>query len=246
MKLGASLNALRTLPQIMITRHAIKEVIAFFFLAMALIGVIAGLAFVTGAVWLNWLIVLPVLFYSFVLYFFRDPEREAPPGEKNVVSPADGYITDIETVEEPEFLGGKALRIGIFLSLLTPHINRSPVDGTVKYIKYHPGRFHNALDGQLCARENEANSIGIENGSVSLLVKQIAGVIARRIVCTPTVGTTLSRGERIGLIKFGSRTELYVPASAGFTPSVKIGERVRAGSSIIGVLSEEAISKRHS
>ncbi|TET37729.1 MAG: phosphatidylserine decarboxylase family protein [Planctomycetota bacterium] len=223
----------------MITRHATKEIIYFFVLTMAAIGVIACLAYVTGAAWLNWLIIFPVLFYGFVLFFFRDPGRKVPPGEENVVAPADGYITDIETVEEPEFLGGKALRIGIFLSLFTPHINRSPVDGTVRYIKYHPGQFHNALHSRICGRENEANSIGIDNGSFPLLVKQIAGIIARRIVCTPCVGATLSRGERIGMIKFGSRTELYIPVSVNFTPKVKLGERVRAGSSIIGVIGKE-------
>ncbi|MHC4660213.1 MAG: phosphatidylserine decarboxylase family protein [Planctomycetota bacterium] len=224
-----------------VTGMAKKEIAWFFVLCAILAGVIAGIAYVTGAAWVYAFIAIPALFYCFVLFFFRDPSRTIPDGDEKVVSPADGYITDIVEMEEDEFLKCAAVRVGIFLSIFTPHINRAPVGGTVKYVKFHPGRFHNAMHDDICSKENEANSVGIENGRVSMLVKQIAGVIARRIVCRTGEGDSLEKGQKFGMIKFGSRTELFIPRSSGFTVSVELGQRVRAGSTVIGLLGEKEV-----
>lgn len=224
-----------------VTGMAKREIAYFFFVCAAAAGAVIALAFFTGAAWVYAFTAIPALFYGFVIFFFRDPNRKIPQGEHNIVSPADGYITDVITVNEDEFLGCPATRIGIFLSIFTPHINRSPIAGTVKYVNYSPGCFHNALNSELCSKENEANAIGIESSGVSMLVKQISGVIARRIVCRVKAGDEVTRGQKIGMIKFGSRTELFIPQSVNFRISVKIGERVRAGSTIIGLLDEKEV-----
>jgi phosphatidylserine decarboxylase len=187
----------------------------------------------------------PAVLALFCLWFFRDPERTPPAGEGLVLSPADGTVVDIEEVDEPDYLGGKALRVGIFLSVFNVHVNRSPLAGTVGHVKYRPGRFLAAFN-EKASLENESNAIGLETAfkaadgkPLRVLVKQIAGIIARRIVCACQVSQGLMRGERFGMIKFGSRTELYLPVGSVPGLKVKIGDRVRGGLTVIGVLRGE-------
>jgi phosphatidylserine decarboxylase len=155
------------------------------------------------------------------------------------VAPADGTVVDIEEVDEPEFLGGRSERVGIFLSLFSVHINRAPLAGRVGYVKYKPGKFFAAFN-QRASAENESNIIGLETdletragGKLKVAVKQISGVIARRIVCACREAQQLARGEKFGMIKFGSRTEVYLPPGAAEL-TVSVGDKVHAGRTVIG------------
>lgn len=183
----------------------------------------------------------PFVGAGLVAWFFRDPERSIPGGPGLLVSPADGRVADITTVEEPDFIGGPALRIGIFLSPLNVHVNRSPARGVVRHRDYRSGKFLKAYDPR-CIEENESCAMGLEcegapgKGPLRLLVRQVVGVAARRIVCPVEEGRALERGERYGMIKFGSRTELWVPADAGFRCRVEVGDRVSGGSTVLGSL----------
>ena len=182
---------------------------------------------------------VPAAGVLFVLYFFRDPARKAPEGEGLLVAPADGRVVAIERAHEPEYLGCQAVVVRIFLSIFDVHINRAPADGRVVMTRYRPGRFLSALR-QSAAHHNESNLVGLvlaDEGGSRLAVKQIAGVIARRIVCAVKEGDRVGRGEKIGMIKFGSLTELYVPVETPFQVTVVVGEKVRAGTTVIGRLS---------
>jgi len=170
-----------------------------------------------------------------ILSFFRDPERLVPAEKNLLLSPADGRITDIEIVEEDGFIGGTALRIGIFLSIFDVHINRSPCDVKVERIAYKKGKYKNAMNPE-SGRVNESNDLGLirtDSPNDRLIVRQISGAIARRIVCAIRQGQELTGGERFGMIKFGSRTELYVPAREGVKCLVKVGDKVKAGLSAL-------------
>lgn len=173
-----------------------------------------------------------VVLAAFVFSFFRDPERKPPPGADAALAPADGTVTDIEEVEEPHFLGGRALRIGIFLSVFDVHVNRAPLDGRVKGVRYSPGRFLDARD-PLCKSENESNLVGLEGARGPFAVRQVAGLIARRIVCPVKEGDPVARGQRMGMIKFGSRTELLVPAGARVKVETAVGRKVRGGETVL-------------
>lgn len=182
------------------------------------------------------LCIFPVALFTFILFFFRDPERITPDNPQAVFSPADGTVTHVTECECSEFFNGKVVMIGIFLSIADVHINRSPCAGIVRRISYHPGKFHDARSPE-SSRENEANCVYLEAflpGKPFVLVKQIAGIIAWRIVCSIEEGQTLAAGQKFGMIKFGSRTEIYLPVSAGFSPSVQIGDIVRAGETVLG------------
>jgi len=170
---------------------------------------------------------------AFGVYFFRDPYREPPPGEEKIVAPADGRVVDITEVTEKEFLGERAVRVDIFLSLFDVHINRAPCAGEVEYLRYERGKFLNALRRK-AAEQNENNCIGIAERNRRVLVRQIAGQVARRIVCDCRVGQQIRRGEKLGMIKFGSRTELYVPVSQLAELRISPGTKVRAGETVIG------------
>ena len=172
--------------------------------------------------------------FLFIIYFFRDPKRKTPDGENLIVSPADGKISLIEDVYEDTFFHAKAKRIVIMLSIFDVHINRSPIAGTVKYKKYIHGKFIPVFKDHFCEL-NEKNSIGIEdkNGN-KVLVNQITGFLARRIVCTASKNSNLALGEKYGMIKFGSCVELFVPEN--ITLKVSTGDKVKALSSIIGVI----------
>jgi phosphatidylserine decarboxylase len=168
----------------------------------------------------------------FVLCFFRDPERKPPPGDEVAVAPADGRVTDIEEVLEPHFLGGKALRIGIFLSVFNVHVNRVPLDGKVRFARHTPGRHHDVRDPR-CKSENEWNLVGFEGARGPFAVRQVAGMVARRIVCPLREGDPVVRGQRMGMIKFGSRTELLVPVGARVKVETAVGRKVKGGESVL-------------
>ena len=164
------------------------------------------------------------------LTFFRDPYRTVPPDKNLLLAPADGKITDIEIVEN-DFISAPALRIGIFLNIFDVHINRAPCNVKVERITYRPGKYKNAANPQ-SGRVNESNDLVMvrtDSPKDRLIVRQISGAIARRIVCVATEGQELSGGEKFGMIKFGSRTELYVPARENAKCLVKIGKKVKAG-----------------
>ena len=183
--------------------------------------------------------VLPTLFLLFTLYFFRNPERSHEADELSVISPADGVILSVEEVEETRFLKAPALKISIFLNLFNVHVNRMPVDGTVEYVHYQAGKFFPAYKGH-ASHLNERNYVGLRckvNTQLTVLVVQITGFIARRIVCWVKEGDILERGQRFGMIKFGSCTEIYLPKGA--IPVVKKGEKVKGGETIIGRLPNE-------
>lgn len=174
-----------------------------------------------------------VFLWLFVLAFFRNPSRIPQGDERTLTAPADGLVWDITEVDEPNFIGGKAVRVGIFLSVFDVHVNRSPVRGTIEYADYRPGKFLDVRHPD-CTHENEANTIGISVDpsiapGLNVLVRQLSGLIARRIICTHGVGDDLVRGELYGMIKFGSRTEVWLPKDHPHTVLVKVGERVRCG-----------------
>lgn len=179
-------------------------------------------------------IVLEILLFViliWVLSFFRDPARVCPSDENLLLSPADGLITEIENVDRIDYFGGPALKIGIFLSIFNVHINRAPCSVKVGKIIYRPGQFKNALNPE-SARVNESNElqlVRIADPTDKLIVKQISGTIARRIVCKTGAGKKLAAGEKFGMIKFGSRTELYVPFHDKINCLVKKGDKVKAG-----------------
>jgi phosphatidylserine decarboxylase len=171
------------------------------------------------------------LFSLFSLYFFRDPERTIRILPGQIVAPADGKVVAIDEVQENEFMGARCKRISIFLSIFDVHINRAPVGGRVEMVKYTPGKFAlaNTLDA---SSKNENNLIGIDGESVRVVVKQIAGAVARRIICYCKPAQLLQSGERIGMIRFGSRTELYLPLNCEVL--VSVGQRVKGGISLVG------------
>ncbi|OPZ73920.1 MAG: phosphatidylserine decarboxylase [Firmicutes bacterium ADurb.Bin456] len=179
------------------------------------------------------LAVLPGALFLFILYFFRNPRRVIPPGDNLILSPADGVILDLGESYEEMYIKDKAIRVSIFLSILNVHINRSPFKGEVKYRYYRPGKFIPAFKSH-ASDLNEKNYIGLENRDFKLMVCQITGFIARRIKCWVDEGKWLESGEIIGIIRFGSGAELFLPA--GTKIQVKIGDKVKAGETIIGIL----------
>src|SRR5205823_3443668 len=181
--------------------------------------------------------VLPVLIWLFA--FFRDPNRAVPAEQHVMVSPADGTVSDITQLPHDELLGGPALRVGIFLSVFNVHVNRSPCDGKVVKVIYKKGKFINAMSHAKASDENESNTVVLaepDTGRPVAVVKQIVGLIARRIIFDPREGDVLARGQRIGMIKFGSRTELYVPMWLEPAAKVQVGQSVRGAADIIVAL----------
>jgi phosphatidylserine decarboxylase len=184
--------------------------------------------------WPLWLLAfLLTVIALWVAYFFRDPERTGPRGERVVIAPADGKVVLIQEVDEPAFMGGRTKRVSIFMNVFNVHVNRYPVSGTVRYVKYNPGKFLNAAV-EKSSTENEQMSVGIETGGVRILVRQIAGLIARRIVTYSKEGEQVEQAQRMGLIRFGSRVDVYLPLDAVVT--AKIGDMTIAGSSVIAEL----------
>jgi phosphatidylserine decarboxylase len=196
---------------------------------LSLLAVAVVLAWATGS-W-YWSIV-PVLLAMFFLWFFRDPQRSIPRGEGLIVSPADGVVTETARIETQE---GPRQRISIFLNVFDVHVNRSPIAGEITAVRYQTGKFLNAMN-QECAERNEQNIVTVRGEGMEIVFKQIAGLIARRIIFNYGEGDRVERGQRVGLIKFGSRTDLILPAEADIR--VKTGQRVKGGSSIIAEMPE--------
>jgi phosphatidylserine decarboxylase len=181
-----------------------------------------------------WLAVVPLIFLVWLISFFRNPPRRIPDDPRAIVSPADGIVVDVTPLAHYDFVGGPAVRIGIFLSIFNVHINRAPLTGRVVELHYHPGEFLNAMRPE-SAERNEFMWIGLEQTeqpSRRFAVRQISGMLARRIVCTLQPGQTVTRGEIFGMIKLGSRTELILPADA-VEITTQQGDSVRAGSHIV-------------
>ena len=177
-----------------------------------------------------WLIIPPVALALFLLWFFRDPSRKIPAGPGEIVSPADGVVTEAEWVETT---AGSKLRLSIFLNVFDVHVNRSPIAGTVKLVEYREGGFMNAMKPE-SGLTNEQTMIQIDGDGYEVSLKQIAGLLARRIVCNIKEGDRVERGQRIGLIKFGSRCDVLAPAEASL--KVRVGSRVKGGSTVIAVM----------
>jgi len=175
------------------------------------------------------LVWLPVAIW--VIAFFRDPVRNGPRGERLVIAPADGLVVSVRAIDEPDFHGGEVQRVSIFMNVFNVHVNRYPVDGTIAYRKYAPGAFVNAA-AEKASLENEQSSVGIVAARGKVLVRQIAGLIARRIITDHGEGTAVRQGERMGLIRFGSRVDVFLPK--GVAVKVAEGERTVAGVSVIG------------
>jgi phosphatidylserine decarboxylase len=184
--------------------------------------------------WSLWLVAFVLLLVAlWVAYFFRDPERIGDRGPSLVVSPADGKLIMITEVDEPSFVKGRAIRLSIFMNVFDVHVNRYPVDGVIKYIHYNKGKFFNAA-AEKSSLENEQMSVGIETGRQRVLVRQIAGLIARRIVTYSKLGETVKQGDRMGIIRFGSRVDVFLPL--GSTVRAKLGDVTTAGVTILAVL----------
>lgn len=180
----------------------------------------------------EWLLFFFVPLTIFVIAFFRDPEREVPEDKTAIVSPADGRVIKVEKVHEQRILGRESLRICIFMNVFNVHVNRAPAAGKVLKVLYNPGKFFNAsLDKASLMNEQNAVVLEAKNGK-TIAFNQIAGLIARRIVCHAKPGMKLEKGERFGLIRFGSRVDVYLPAEC--RAAVKVGDKVSAGSSILG------------
>ena len=187
--------------------------------------------------WPLWLLAfLLTIIALWVAYFFRDPERTGERGDQVVIAPADGKVVLIDEVEEPAYIGGRARRISIFMNVFNVHVNRYPVNGKVAYVKYNPGKFLNAAV-EKASLENEQMSVGIESPRGRVMMRQIAGLIARRIVTYSKVGDVARQGERMGLIRFGSRVDVFVPLNA--TIKVKIGDHPVAGTTVIAELANQ-------
>jgi phosphatidylserine decarboxylase len=186
----------------------------------AVVGWLAGPAY----------ILVPLVLAAFFLWFFRDPERVIPAEAGAVVSPADGKVTNVSTVE---LNGQPRARISIFLSVFDVHVNRSPIAGVIANVEYRHGRFHNAMSAA-SAVQNEQNVVTVQGDGHTVIFKQIAGVLARRIVFTRKLGDRVERGERVGLIKFGSRTDVLLDPAAEV--HVAVGDRVRGGASVLAHL----------
>jgi phosphatidylserine decarboxylase len=197
-----------------------------YYYGLPLIAVGALLGWLTRPAWG----IIPCLLAIFFLWFFRDPERTIPRDAGAVVSPGDGKVTDVSPVSEG---GGKRLRISIFLSVFDVHVNRAPIAGVIGEIRYQRGQFINAMSAA-SAEQNEQNIVAMEGDGQKVVFKQIAGLLARRIVFHPKIGDRLERGQRVGLIKFGSRVDVVLDASARV--NVKVGDRVRGGASVLAYL----------
>jgi len=173
-----------------------------------------------------------VLLAVWLLIFFRDPARTGPRGDQYVIAPADGKIVDVRVVDEPMYLQAPATRISIFMSVFDVHVNRYPATGTVELVRYHPGRFLHAASDK-ASLDNEQASIALRGARGPVLVRQIAGLIARRIVTDGAAGDRATQGARMGIIRFGSRVDVFLPVAARSTVRVAVGDRVQAGATVL-------------
>ena len=211
-----------------------REGLIFIYIAL----VIAAGAFavaITRRSWALWLVAFAVAVLAlWVAYFFRDPERSGARGERLVISPADGRVVMITEIDEPAFLKARARRISIFMNVFDVHVNRYPVSGVVKYVHYNKGKFISA-SREKASLENEQMSVGIESGRHRVLVRQIAGLIARRIANYARLDAVATQGERMGIIRFGSRVDVFIPLESALR--VKVGDAAVAGTTVLADLS---------
>jgi phosphatidylserine decarboxylase len=211
-----------------------REGLSYIVIAALVAASVFGLALVRRS-WPLWLFAFALaLIALWVAYFFRDPVRSGERGERLVIAPADGKVVMITEVNEPTFMKERSIRLSIFMNVFNVHVNRYPVSGIVRLVDHTPGRFANAASEE-SSLENEQTSIGIEAGSNHVLVRQIAGLIARRIVTDSKVGEHVQQGARMGLIRFGSRVDVFLPAGAALR--VKVGDATFAGTTVLGELS---------
>ncbi len=218
--------------RIPLTKYGWPQVVIFPVAALAVMAVflLIGKSLLPGWVVFSIEFILAIVLI-WILSFFRDPKRYCPSDKNILLAPADGKVTDIETVKEDNFIGADVIRIGIFMSIFDAHINRAVCNVKVENITYKKGSYKNAKN-PYSGRVNESNDLCLirtESPEDKLIVRQISGAIARRIVCHAQQGQELSSGEKFGMIKFGSRAELYVPASQNAKCLVKIGDKVKAG-----------------
>lgn len=202
-----------------------------YYYGFALLGVAVLVSWLTNPAWGVPALVLA----AFFLWFFRDPERVIPATPGAVVSPADGKVTDVSTVDVE---GASRRRISIFLSVFDVHVNRSPIAGVIRDVRYQRGQFGNAM-GEQSAQHNEQNIVTVEGEGHTIVFKQIAGLLARRIVFNKHIGDTVERGQRVGMIKFGSRTDILLDAAANV--QVKVGDRVKGGASVLAYVSSQRL-----
>ncbi|MFQ5704257.1 MAG: phosphatidylserine decarboxylase family protein [Gemmatimonadales bacterium] len=204
-----------------------RPLIAIGWVVLAVFALVAWLA---GR---GWWTVLPLAWTPVALWipwFFRDPVRHGSRGVDLVLAPADGRIVDVSEVDEPDFFAGKSKRVSVFMNVFDVHVNRYPVDGTVEYRNYRPGKFVNASLDKASA-DNEQMSLGIRTGRGRVLVRQIAGLVARRIVTDAEPGSEVRQGERLGLIRFGSRVDTFLPCDVRVV--VNVGDKTKAGITIL-------------
>jgi phosphatidylserine decarboxylase len=181
--------------------------------------------------WPLWLVAFVLtLLAVWVAYFFRDPERVGPRGDALVIAPADGRVVQVTELNEPNYLRAPAVRISIFMNVFNVHVNRYPVSGTVAYVHYNPGKFLNAA-AEKASLDNEQMSVGIDHAGRPVMVRQIAGLIARRIVTYSKSGDAARQGERMGIIRFGSRVDVFLPTPAAVR--VRVGETTQAGVTVL-------------
>ncbi|MGI8499413.1 MAG: phosphatidylserine decarboxylase family protein [Gemmatimonadaceae bacterium] len=205
----------------------------FILLGLVITASLLWLAFSRRS-WPLWMLAVALAVVTgWMAYFFRDPERQGERGARLVISPADGRVVMITEVTEPAFLQGRATRISIFMNIFNVHVNRYPVDGVVRYLHYNKGKFLNAAH-EKASLDNEQMSVGIESGPSRVLVRQIAGLIARRIVNYARDGQHVSQGARMGIIQFGSRVDVFLPPTAAVR--VKVDDLASAGTTVLGEL----------
>jgi phosphatidylserine decarboxylase len=206
----------------------------FFSIAIVCCVVVAGSLFFIPSPALKYaLVILAVGILLFALNFFRDPERRTPQGTNSIISPADGTVVTVREVVEDRYIKGDAIQVSIFMSPLDVHVNRIPISGKVGYYDYVEGKFFAAFEDK-ASLDNEQTHIGIDNGKFKVFFKQIAGFIARRIVCTVKVGDRVTAGERFGMIKFGSRVDVFVPKNSDI--GVSMGQKTVAGETVLAVV----------
>lgn len=227
------------------TRYGLRELFLFGFLIPGAlwVGVWALAWYVHPALWAVGAI--PLFLTGFNLNFFRDPDRPLPGDEFTVVSPADGTVTDVGEKQLDEYLQGKHQGIGIFLSVFDVHVNRAPLDGTLEYSRHQDGEYLDARDPE-CSILNEAQNLGFKSKwGPRYYVRQITGLIARRIVLGIREGDDVKRGERFGMLKFGSRTELYFDTDFEVDWKVKVGDKVKGGATVIALVKVRTASQTH-
>lgn len=210
-----------------------REGLLFIALAVLIAAGALALAFVRQS-WALWVVAIALTIVAlWVIWFFRDPPRTGRRDPDIVIAPADGRVVMITDIDEPAFLHARARRISIFMNVFDVHVNRYPVSGTVRFVHYNPGKFLNAAT-EKSSLENEQMSVGIEDGDRRILVRQIAGLVARRIANYSREGERVEQGERMGIIRFGSRVDVFLPLSA--TVTVAVGERTLAGVTVLAEL----------